>query len=61
MSADNSEAFSIYFPRAKVNSATTDDGEKVIILSFGGEVLKYVGSAVGVNNTTVQIQDTTLA
>lgn len=61
MSADNTQAFAIYLPRAKVNSATTDDGEKVIILSISGEILKYVGAAVGVNQTTIQFQDTTLA
>lgn len=59
-SADESEAFAIYLPRAKVNSATTDDGEKVIIVSFSGEILKYVGSDVGVNQTTIQVQDSVL-
>ena len=60
MSADNTNAFSIHMPRVKVGSATTDDGEKVIILSFSGTALEYTGSAVGVQATTIQIQDTTL-
>lgn len=60
-SADQTEAFAIYLPRAKVNSATTDDGEKVIIVSFSGEILKYVGSAVGVVQSTILVQDTVLS
>lgn len=60
MSADNTDAMAFYFPRVKVNSATTDDGEKVIILSFNGEFLKYTGAGVGIQTTTMQIQDTTL-
>jgi hypothetical protein len=47
-------------PRVKIGSATTDDGEKVIILSFSGTALEYTGSAAGVEKTTIQIQDTTL-
>jgi hypothetical protein len=60
MSSDNNNAFSIHMPRVKIGSATTDDGEKVIILSFSGTALEYTGSAVGVEPTTIQIQDTTL-
>jgi hypothetical protein len=60
MSSDNTNAFSIHMPRVKIGSATTDDGEKVIILSFSGTALEYTGSAVGVEPTTIQIQDTTL-
>jgi len=61
MSADNTNAFSVYMPRVKIGSATTDDGEKVVILSFSGTALEYTGSAVGVQATTIQIQDTTLS
>lgn len=61
MSADNTNAFSVYMPRVKIGSATTDDGEKVVILSFSGTALEYTGSTVGVEATTIQIQDTTLA
>lgn len=60
MSSDNADAFSIHMPRVKVGSATTDDGEKVIILSFSGTALEYTGSVVGFEKTTIQIQDTTL-
>jgi hypothetical protein len=60
MSADDANAFSIHLPRVKIGSATTDDGEKVIILSFNGTALEYTGSTVGVQATTIQIQDTTL-
>jgi hypothetical protein len=60
MSADNADAFSIHMPRVKIGSATTDDGEKVIILSFTGTALEYTGSATGVEKTTIQVQDTTL-
>jgi hypothetical protein len=61
MSADNTNAFSVHMPRVKIGSATTDDGEKVVILSFSGTALEYTGSAVGVQATTIQIQDTTLS
>ena len=60
MSADNSEAFAIYMPRVKVGSGTTDDGEKNIILSFDGTALEYTGSGVGIQKTTIFVQDTTL-
>lgn len=59
--ADNTDAFSIHLPRVKIGSASTNDGENVIILSFNGVALEYVGSGVGVEKTTIQIQDTTLA
>jgi hypothetical protein len=61
MSADNTNAFSVHMPRVKIGSATTDDGEKVVILSFSGTALEYTGSAIGVQATTIQIQDTTLS
>jgi hypothetical protein len=61
MSADNTNAFSVYMPRVKIGSATTDDGEKVVILSFSGTALEYTGSTTGVQATTIQIQDTTLS
>jgi hypothetical protein len=48
-------------PRVKIGSATTDDGEKVVILSFSGTALEYTGSTTGVQATTIQIQDTTLS
>jgi hypothetical protein len=58
--ADNTDAFSIHLPRVKIGSASTNDGENVVILSFSGVALEYTGSAVGVTPTTIQIQDTTL-
>lgn len=60
MTADDQNAFAIHLPRVKIGSATTDDGEKNIILSFSGQALEYVGSGVGVPASTIQIQDTTL-
>ena len=60
MSADNTEAFSIHMPRVKIGTATTDDGEKNVIVSFDGTALEYVGTGVGVQATTIQIQDTTV-
>ena len=60
MTSDNLNAFSIHLPRVKIGSATTDDGEKNVILSFSGTALEYTGSTVGVQATTIQIQDTTI-
>ena len=60
-SADNTEAFSIHMDRVKVNSGTTDDGEKVVILSADFQALEYLGTADGSTNTTLKIQDTSLA
>jgi hypothetical protein len=58
--ANNTDAFAIHLPRVKIGSASTNDGENVVILSFSGVALEYTGSAVGVTQTTIQIQDTTL-
>lgn len=58
--ADRSDAFAIHFPRLKVGSATTDDGEKNVILSFTGSGLEYKGANTAQEKTTVMIQDTTL-
>jgi hypothetical protein len=60
MSADNTNAFSVHMPRVKIGTATTDDGEQNIILSFSGVALEYTGSGVGVEKTTILIQDTSL-
>jgi len=60
MTADDTNAFSVYMPRVKIGSSNTDDGEKVIILSFDGTALEYTGSGVGIQKTTIQISDTTL-
>lgn len=60
MSADNTNAFVVHMPRVKIGSASTDDGEKVVILSFNGTALEYTGSTTGVEATTIQIQDTTI-
>lgn len=60
LTADEQDAFVIYMPRFKVGSATTDDGEKVVIQSFNGTALEYGGSTAGVQATTILIQDTTL-
>jgi hypothetical protein len=60
MSADDTQAFSIYMPRVKIGTGTVDDGEKVIILSFSGQALEYTAGATGVELTTIKIQDTSL-
>jgi len=60
MTADNSDAFAIYLPRVKLGSATKDDGESVTIISMAGQALEYVGTAVGVEKTTLLISDTTI-
>ena len=59
-SADGTEAFAVHLPRVKIGSGTTDDGEKVIILSFDGTALEYTAGGTGIVGTTIAIQDTTL-
>lgn len=61
LTAQDGEAFGIYMPRLKVNSATVDDGEKVIIITVNFEALEYVGTDAGIENTTLQLSDTTLS
>jgi hypothetical protein len=60
LNAARTEAFAINMPKVKIGSANTNDGENIIILSFSGVALEYTGSGVGVQTTTIQIQDTTL-
>lgn len=60
MSADNTNAFVVHMPRVKIGSASTDDGEKVVILNFSGTALEYTGATTGVEATTIQVQDTTI-
>jgi len=60
MTADDANAFAVYLPRVKIGSGSTDDGEKNIILSFDGTALEYTGSGVGIQKTTIFVQDTTL-
>jgi hypothetical protein len=57
-SADGTDCFAITMPRVKIGSATTDDGEKVVILSFEGMALEYVAGATDVDATTIAIVDT---
>lgn len=59
-SADGTEAFALHMDRVKVNSGTTDDGEKNIILSADFQALEYLGNADGATNTTLKVVDTTL-
>lgn len=58
-SADG-DAFAIHIPRLKINTATTDDGEKVILVTCSFEALEAFSAADGVPQTTVVISDTTL-
>jgi hypothetical protein len=57
----NDEQMAFYAPRVKINSSTMDDGEKVIIVTCNFDMLEYIGSTVGVQKTTLTIQDTTLS
>jgi hypothetical protein len=52
--------FSIFMPRMKINSATTDDGEKVIILSVNYDALEYVGINAAIEKTTLTLSDSSL-
>lgn len=56
-SANNAEFVSIYMPRVKVNTADGDDGETGITRTYNFEAIYYNGAGVGVNATTIQIQD----
>lgn len=56
-SADRTGYFSIHLPRVKIGSSTTDDGEKVVILSFDGTALEGTGGT-GKVASTILIQDT---
>jgi hypothetical protein len=58
--SDKSEAFAIHFPRVKLGSGTTDDGEKVIILSSDYQALERIDGSTKHYATTLVIQDTTL-
>lgn len=59
-SADRTEAFGIYMPRVKLGSGTTDDGEKVILLSSDFQALEDLSGSTVSEATTLRIQDTTL-
>jgi len=59
-SADRTDYFAVHMPRVKIGTSTTDDGEKVIILSFDGVALEGVGGD-GKRPTTIQVQDTSAA
>ena len=59
-SADGLNAFVMTLPRVKIGSGTTDDGEKVIILSFDGVSLEYVAGSTVIDATSLAIIDTTI-
>ncbi len=59
--AQDGEVVSLFMPRMKINSATIDDGEKVIIITCNFSALEYVGTDTGVEQTTLTFQDTTLS
>ncbi len=59
--AADGEAIAFNLPRMKINSATTDDGEKVILVSCNFEALEAFSAVAGVNQTTLAIVDTTLS
>jgi hypothetical protein len=59
-SADGLNAFAITMPRVKFGSGTTDDGEKVIILSADFTALERIDGSTIQTATTIAIQDTTI-
>jgi len=59
-SADGTEAFSVHMPRVKLGSATTDDGEKTIILSTDYQALERIDGDTAFQATTLMFQDTTI-
>lgn len=60
MTSDNQDCFVAHMPRVKVGSGTTDDGEKVVILSFSGTALENSQPATGTLQSTLILQDSTL-
>lgn len=59
--AADGEVFNLYFPRMKIGATTTDDGEKVIIITSNFEALEYTTTTAGKVNTTLMISDSTLS
>ncbi len=55
------DVFALHFPRLKINSSTTDDGEKVILVTCSFEALEAFRGEPGVPQTTVVITDTSLS
>lgn len=60
MNGTDGTTFSIFMPRLKINSATKDDGEKVIMLTVNFDALEYVGSNAAMEKTTLVLSDSTL-
>jgi hypothetical protein len=58
--ADRTEAFAVHFPRVKLGSGTTDDGEKVIILSSDYQALERIDGSTEHVASTLMIHDTTI-
>lgn len=59
--AQDGEIVSFFMPRFKINSASVDDGEKVLIVTANFEALEYVGANTGIQGTTLVVQDSTLS
>lgn len=59
--AQDGEVVSFFMPRFKINSASVDDGEKVLIVTANFEALEYVGANTGVLGTTMVVQDSTVS
>lgn len=53
-------SFSLYAPRMKINSATVNDGEVVLIITCNFDILEYVGTDADKLPTTLVLQDSTL-
>lgn len=55
--ANNANFVTLYMPRIKVNSADGDDGETGIMRTYNFEALLYNGAGLGVQATTLLVQD----
>lgn len=60
-SSTDGDVLAIHMPRLKINTATTDDGEKVILVTCAFEALEDFSGAPGVPQTTCVITDTSLS
>lgn len=52
--------FTVFMPRMKINSATIDDGEKVIMITVNFDSLEYVGINPAIEKTTLTLGDSSL-
>jgi len=60
LNGTDGSTFSMFMPRVKLNSATIDDGEKLVIVSIAFDALEYIGANAAIEKTTLTISDSTL-